>query len=314
MFINKLIIIILFFLLGIAVIFTRISRVEMKYSRVQEITEKKFWEKITNNDPADPEIAEFLKSSSLKFAETLYLPSDIILKVISLGRQKFLSDLIFVRAQSYFLSHFFSDKNFQWLDDYVKAIIALDPENPRIYLWASQVVKFSSFIDNSIIKKSNDYALMGIKIFPGEWKFYLEIGFNLYFEWTAKDGEEKSLVRDRALHYFSMAADLPGSQLDPNFIAELYLRKNETRLALLYMYEKYYEASEHEKVELLKRIELIEKGASKELKKEEEAWKKNFPYISIHLFAHTGEKIALHKPVFLDEVGSVLQEYEAKKQ
>ncbi|MBM4387576.1 MAG: hypothetical protein FJ088_07535, partial [Deltaproteobacteria bacterium] len=122
------------------------------------------------------------------------------------------------------------------------------------------------------------------------------------------DEAEAANLKEKALQYFSIASALPGSRLDPNFITELYLKKNETRLALFHAYEKYYEANDYEKEQLLKRIEEIEKGAAGELKNEEERWKSNYPYMPVHLFVFVGDKRDIYNTVYRDELEEIFIE------
>lgn len=282
---------ILISLLILSSLFTRIMRLEIKYQALNPVRDKVMWEKITKGGRESKEFQKLLSSGSLAHAETLYLPPSIVLKAISTGYECFLSDLLFIRAHSYFLSHFFTDRIFEWLDSYVEGILSLDKDNPKVYLWAGQVLKYGQIIDNHLIKRSNEYFEKGIEKFPEDWRFYERIGFNLFFEYKPENEVEKKVVREKALHYFSLAAGLPGSKLPANFIADLFIRKNEYRLALEHAYQLYYEATDEEKEQIRRLIATIEKNGADDIKKEEEAWKNDFPYSSIHLYQFLGEKI-----------------------
>ncbi|MBM4389202.1 MAG: hypothetical protein FJ088_15795, partial [Deltaproteobacteria bacterium] len=137
-----------------ACFFTRAARLNVKYAALNPVRDAEVWKRISEGS-SSPEIDEILRSGSLHHAETLYLPPPAVLKILSMGYLENLADLLFVRAHSYFLTHFFSDRIFNWLDLYVDRIISLDPNNPRVYLWAAQVVKYGQIIDNNIIVKAN---------------------------------------------------------------------------------------------------------------------------------------------------------------
>ena len=228
-------------------------------------------------------------------AEVEYVPPNETLDLLMLGMPHFTSDQIFIRANMYFLRHLFTDRVYGWFDRYVDAISHLDPLNPSVYLFASRMVKLGQIIDNGTIEKSNEYASSGIERFPDDWRFYMEIGFNLYFEYTPKDKVDGEQKRSQATRFFATAASLPGSRIDPNFIAELYLRENSLELALVHAYGLYFDASEKERESLRGRISLIEKEAAENLEKMEQRWKQHFHYVQPRLTPLLGEQIMKRK-------------------
>jgi len=232
----------------------------------------------------DAKVASF-RSGALESPEVFYLPPHGALRVLSLGHESFLADLLWVRFYAYFLRHLFSDRIFEWFDTYVDAIRFLDPDNPRIYHWASQRVKYAQLITNEVIDKSIHYAKLGISNFPSDWRFYNDIAFNLFFEYRYADEDEKRRVQDQARQYFTMAANLPNSQLDPNFITELYVRNNDTRMALFQAYRAYHEASPMERKYLLRRIEQLESpAAARDLALGEERWRARYPFLPFGVY------------------------------
>jgi hypothetical protein len=232
----------------------------------------------------ETKVAAF-RSGALGTPEVFYLPPHGALRVMSLGHESFLADLLWVRFYAYFLRHLFSDRIFDWFDSYVDAIRSLDPDNPRIYHWASQRVKYAQLITNEVIEKSNHYAHLGLSRFPSDWRFYNDIAFNLFFEYRYTNEEEKRRLQDEARQYFTMAASLPNSQLDPNFITELYMRNNDTRMALFQAYRAYHEASPMERKYLLRRIEQLESpAAARELALGEERWRARYPFLPFGVY------------------------------
>ncbi|MEC9071327.1 MAG: hypothetical protein VX938_03070 [Myxococcota bacterium] len=222
-------------------------------------------------------------------AETIYLPPPLALRVLSLGHQSMLADALFARANIYFAAHLFGDRVFPLLGPYTEAILALEPDNIRVYEWASQAVKYAQMIDHSVLEESNEYARRGIARFPDHWRFYFDIGFNYTVEWKAGDAAEQEAMRRKALPYFSVAAALPGSQLDPNFVTALYLEENEVDMALFYAYLRYWEASDREKEALRARITRYEsESAARALTDQEAAWKSSYGYLPFGLFEFVG--------------------------
>jgi hypothetical protein len=222
-------------------------------------------------------------------AETSYVPPAGVLRMVSLGHQGFVADLLFVRANQYFVRHLFADRSFAWLETFVDGILALDPMNPRVYEWASQAVKYGQKLDNQMIARSNRYAEKGIERFPDLWRFYFDVGFNLYFEWQTGSQADRDEVRQRALPYFSVAAALPGSKLDPNFLAELYRVQDDVEMALFQAYLHYWEAGEEERKTLMARIQTLGQSAqAQRFARVEETWKRDFPYLPIGLYELAG--------------------------
>ncbi len=227
--------------------------------------------------------------SRAQAAESFFIPPPLALEAASLGHPAFVADMLFMRAAMYFINHLFTDRVFDWLDTYMETIIALDPDNPRFYEWASQSVKFGQLITNDVLERSNDYARQGIERYPDHWRFYYDIGFNYYMEWKFEAEGEREAMRKKALPWFSIASALPGTSLDPNFVAELYLQENDVEMALFHAYQRYWEASERERAALRARINRFEsEAAARRLADTEASWKARYPYVPIGLFELLG--------------------------
>lgn len=224
-------------------------------------------------------------------AEASYMPPANVLRALSLDHRGFLADMLFTRANIYFISHLFSDRIYDWLDVYVEAVLALDPDNPRVYEWASQSVKYGQMISRETLERSNDYARRGIERFPDHWRFYFDIGFNYYIEWKHRDEAERLAMEEKALPYFSVAASLPGSRLDPNFVTELYLKRNEVSMALFHAYLRYWESSDRERASLRGRITRYQsEAAASRLEGIEKRWKTDYGYMPFGLFEALGQE------------------------
>jgi hypothetical protein len=217
-----------------------------------------------------------------------------VLDFFSLGHPQFLADLIYIRSLMFFVDHLFTDRIFgEQFDQYIHAIMALDPMNNSVYLWAARRVKLGQIINQEVIDNANHYARRGLRCRPNNWKYYMEIGFNLYpgFEYMPSDPVQIERNRDQALEHLRMASSLPGARIDPNLIVELHLRANQAELAMHYAYELYFDASERERESLRGRISLIEKNAPKRLRKLERLWKEHFHYVPQRMVPFLGAPI-----------------------
>ena len=275
----------------VALLYTRIFALDIKYAIHRPITSRELLLKIQRKDTTDPQVKRILQGRDMELSETLYLPAPVVLKLMAMGWNGFFADMLFIRAHSYFISHFFYDRKFPWLDTYYRAIRALDPMIARLYLWTAQMVKYGQYMDNKTILRANRYLLDGIKRFPEDPRFYQELGFNLYFEYKAKNLVDHELMRIKAREYFAKAASLPGSNIDPNFVSQLYSEKSDDRLALYYALTKYFQASAYQKRQLLYRISRLRSDMAMNLKLFETRWKKDMPFVDTNLFALLGNTL-----------------------
>jgi hypothetical protein len=245
---------------------------------------------------------------SLELAEASYLPPVSVLKIASLGYPNFVADLVYMRGFAYFINHLFMDRRYAWLDDYVHTVVALDPKMPTLYRWASQNVKLGQYIGVKEVEKSNYYAELGIDAFPDDWRLYMDIGFNYFYELMPKADnlKDEKMYLDKAREYFSVAASLPGNGLDPNFVTHLFLENNDTEMALFHAYSAYMDASDEVRSELLNRIQKYEsKEVLDKIRKRDEAWKRDFPFLTLVFFEFLGERQSAKVPLSWDRLGEV---------
>lgn len=270
---------------------TRSAMVDLKYAAMNPIRDASMRDRIAKDSLRGVEDRLHLTRGSGTATETLYLPPTVLLRVLSLGYPSALADILFVRAHSYFLSHFFADRIFTWLDHYYEGIVGLDPDNPRIYLWAAQVVKYGQRINDQKVHQANAYLEQGIERFPDNWRLHMDLGFNLYFELKGLDEAERSEARLKARDHFAIAAGLPGAPIDPNFVTELFQRGHEEGLALAYALQKYFEATDDQRKQLMRRIGSISAVLAEGIRDEEQRWKGEFPFIPVTLFSLVGDRL-----------------------
>ena len=258
-----------------------------------------------------------------RMAETTYLPPNEVLKVLAMGYEAFAADMVFMQANAYFANHLMYDRKYEWLDNYIGAItgycrdrfgrrLALVPEvcessgegewigglfpfNPRVYLWASQVIKFAPLLTDPIIDKSIYYGRSGIHYCPDIWELYFDVGFNLYFEYRDKPDHVRASQKREAMDYFSLAANLPGSDVDPNFVTGTLWNKDETERAIQQVYLTYYHATDRQRKEMRSRIRVYgEEQLANLFEAEEKAWQAEFPYLPQNLYHVLGRpRVAL---------------------
>lgn len=261
------------------------------------------------------------REKDFRLAETIYMPPNEMARVISLGYEPFAADMVFMSANSYFTTHLIYDRRYQWLDTYLDAVIGycrdergmrqwlspdqceeagntwvkgMFPFNPRVFLWASQVIKFAPMLTDEIIDRSVYYGKTGIHFCPDDWKLYYDVGFNLYFEYREKSDEERQALRKEALEYFSLASLLPDSSVDPNFVAGVMFGKDESERAIRHVYQTYYHATDRQKKEIRSRVKVYgQQELADLLEDEERRWKEQYRYIPQGLYHVISD---MHKP------------------
>ena len=253
------------------------------------------------------------READFRLAETTYMPPNEVARVLSLGYEPFMADVTFMAANSYFATHLIHDRKYVWLDTYIDAVIGycrdrsghraylppneceadssnrwvtgLFPFNPRVYLWASQVIKFAPLLTDDIIDRSVYYGKTGIHFCPDNWELYFDVGFNLFFEYRDVSREKRQRLKREALDYFAVAAVLPNSNVDPNFVAGTMWDKDETERAIKQIYLTYYHATPRQRAEIRSRARAY---GNQELaglfERDEERWQVEFPYIPQSLF------------------------------
>jgi hypothetical protein len=268
--------------------------------------------------------------------DTVYLPGHTVLRMWSLGYGPFAADVLFIRTHAYFLKHFYSDRIFKWLDSYVEGIAALDPDLREVYLWASKNVRYGQIIDESVIRRSNHFAELGIERFPDDARLYAHLGFNKYFELkpiyvekervldrqiaAAKSATDKRrLIKEKAqirgtryelersaLEDYTTAAMLPNSTVDPLFLVTLYINQNLVDAAAQLAQALYYDTPESGREGLLIRLESMGRsGEAEALRKADNRHMEEMPYIGELLFEMVGSLKELRVPESWDMVSQV---------
>lgn len=264
---------------------TRAGSVAVRYAALHPVRDPVLWQQIGDGTAPDAAWERNRTLGSALAAETLYLPPPVVLRVMALGHLAAFADVLFTRAHAYFLSHFFADRRFEWLDVYVNAITALDPDNPKVYLWAAQVLKLGQSIDADVIRHANRLLEAGLERFPGDWRLHMDLGFNLNFEQHGLSDAEKAANRLRARDHFATAAGIPGAPIDPNFVASLFDHADLGRQGLTYALQKYYEANPEQRTQLLRRIGALSEALAQGIKDEDARRKKDWAFLPTSLFS-----------------------------
>lgn len=252
------------------------------------------------------------KARDFRLAETSYMPPNQVLRFAALGYEPFIADMVFINAQQYFFNHLISDKKFDWLTVYTDAVVGycrdaegerlpvppsecstadrgwvkgLFPFNPKIYTWATEIVKFVPKLTMDTVDKAIYYGRTGVEFCPDSWEIYFELGFNEFFEHHGITIEEREERVARGLEHISIASKLPGARVNPNFVAGHLWKRDESGRALEMVYRTYYHATMRERIEVRDRLSAWKMPELAQLySSEEERWQGGFPFVTPSFF------------------------------
>ena len=137
--------------------------------------------------------------------ELIYLPPTRFLKLVSLGYQHALADVLWFRTISYFGRHYRSDRVYPWLASMCDAVTDLDPTAQHVYRFGGLILPWEAArIDDGL-------ALLekGSRNLPSSWELSYMLGFSYYFF------KDDLAAAGQALQH---AARLPNA---PSFVARL---------------------------------------------------------------------------------------------
>jgi tetratricopeptide (TPR) repeat protein len=159
--------------------------------------------------------------------EVLLTPSGKMLRRLDLGWHSLVADLLFIRANLYYGHHILSDERLPWLASFIDALIELDPDFRKAYLWGAMVTvhnrRVIDFVPDNLVLRATHILKKGMLRFPEDHRFPMRIAFNYYYELGDAD---------RAIPYFERAARLPDA---PGWLkkklVDLYTKKGRLEIA-----------------------------------------------------------------------------------
>jgi tetratricopeptide (TPR) repeat protein len=130
--------------------------------------------------------------------EPVYLPKAEYLKLMALGYNNVLADVLWFRTISYFGKHYRGNRTYPWLAHMCDLVTDLDPRADHVYRFAATILPWEAGQAEAGIHLLEK----GIEAFPDSWLLHYWLGFSYYF---FKDDY------DHATKYLRIAAQLPGA-------------------------------------------------------------------------------------------------------
>jgi hypothetical protein len=128
----------------------------------------------------------------------IYLPETRFLRLVSLGYENVLADLLWFRTISYFGEHYRSDRVYSWLAQMCDRVTDLDPRAFHVYRFAGMVLPWEA----REVDEGLRLLEKGTRVFPNSWLLRYWLGFEYFL---FKDDYKKATT------YLEQAARLPGS-------------------------------------------------------------------------------------------------------
>ena len=180
--------------------------------------------------------------------ELLYLPSGNMLKVVSLGFDEAMADILYIKMIDYFATHLMTDRTYTWLYHTADLVTTLDPYFRFPYIFAGLVLN----LEGHQFENARKLLTKGMTVFPDDWYFPFVLGLNYFF------GSADFMT---AAQHLERAYTLGGPKYLHSFAAKLREKgkTRETALEFLYfLYNRFYD--ENMKKIIMDRITELETG------------------------------------------------------
>jgi hypothetical protein len=241
--------------------------------------------------------------------DILYLPRPAALRALSLGHSELAADLVFMRALVYFGGEMATTRQYEWLDNYLSTIIALDPTWKTPYRWAGVATMYNGRpIDNAAVGASSHFLEMGIRHFPSDWELPFMLGCNYLFELKTDNPAERSAWQRQGAEWVRHAAIVGGAPSWVPLLAATILKREGQDEAAVKHLEEVYRTTEDEETRVQVRNRLLSLKAKVDVERDERdraafetAWRRTLPYVPPDFFVIAGPRPSPR--LDLDELG-----------
>jgi hypothetical protein len=176
--------------------------------------------------------AHRLSATNTRLAEPLsgmeiasHVPSGTLLRVVALGHNEAMADMIWLNALSFFGKYRSLSTDVDWLDPHIEAMIELDPKFRLVFAWAGTVIMYGGEINNESVSASNRFLELGVERFPYDWELRFMLGVNYYFELRPTTVEESREWLTYGAEQIAIAAGLPNAPPSLGLAAASMLRR-----------------------------------------------------------------------------------------
>ncbi len=147
--------------------------------------------------------AQLVRGSFPDAADKYYLPPPETLQVASLGYREAAADLIWVATIQHATDRksYGASKPFPWLERYLDSVLALNPYQRKVYVWADGTLTYGrGRLTNDNWFRAIEYLERGHRVFPRDWELLFKLA-SAYTELRTDDPQKRRRWMRRAADY-----------------------------------------------------------------------------------------------------------------
>ena len=121
--------------------------------------------------------AEATQKLERQLEEPLYLPDARYIRLITLGFDNFVSDILWFQTVNYFGKQYLGGKDYRWLDSMCTLVTTLNANAMHVYDFCGTLLAWMA----KDATASNRILTRGIESHPNHWRFRYLRGFNKWY-------------------------------------------------------------------------------------------------------------------------------------
>lgn len=207
------------------------------------------------------------------------------------------ADLLWCRLLVYYGSNWGGEGDLSQVEDFLDAIVTLDPRFKAIYEWAGFAVAYrTGKATQEEFKSSVRYLEKAIEEFPEDYKYFWLAGTRYYFDLWSKDEATRTRYRERGADLIEQAMTKPNAPQDlATTAAAMRSKLGQYNRALDNLREMISSTSDPEaRQQMLKRVKISDPGLAEELAAAstqlQDTWLSNLPMVPLDFFLQLGPK------------------------
>lgn len=149
--------------------------------------------------------------ATTSYQDVYYLPPPSALRVVSLGHDEALADLLWMRALIYTGDEYTHAGGLRYVFDYTEALLALDPDFTAVYRWIASAGTYQpEAITVEEVRSTLEILERGVARFPEDGELAWDLGATYAFELPQylETDEEREDARVRATDHLMRASRL----------------------------------------------------------------------------------------------------------
>jgi hypothetical protein len=111
------------------------------------------------------------------------IPRPAVARVLTLGHTEWATDILWINATLYYGETLYAHLPARYIDRYASAMIELDPDFRRSYLWAATALLYRTVsATRNDTQRAGEFLRVGVRRFRNDPEMHMQLGFNLAFE------------------------------------------------------------------------------------------------------------------------------------